>query len=91
MVVLDRLREKSFFFFRRFAKERQKECQALLLAEPATSTAWNREGKDFGNILARRGVSGICRRQIALLAHAGLSDRLALGRARVRQLLHIPV
>ncbi|KAL6908423.1 hypothetical protein GGI43DRAFT_142709 [Trichoderma evansii] len=25
--------------------------------------------KDFGNILARRGVSGICRRQIALLAH----------------------
>lgn len=42
--MLDRLREKSFFFFfRRFAKERQKECQALLLAEPAASTAWNRE------------------------------------------------
>lgn len=41
------------------------------------------------SLLARRGVSGICRRQIALLAHAGLSDRLALGRARVRQLLHL--
>lgn len=68
-VVPDRLRGKKLFFF--FSSPlRQNGCRIPGAARGTGSVhrLGKRETKEFGNILARRGVSGICRRQIALLA-----------------------
>lgn len=91
MVVPDRLRGKKLFFSSPLRQSEQNGCRILGAARGTGSVhrLGTREKKEFGNILARRGVCGICRRQIALLARTPAGSQTALGRVRVRQLLRL--